>query len=109
MSIGKRLTKKEQGKIEALMSENFTVREIAAKIKRSATVVHNYLKLKKEYGLKGNRGRKKVISKLLKKKIINFACKKLMSSAKIKSKLQLDISVRTIQRTLSSSPSVVYS
>jgi IS30 family transposase len=59
MSIGKRLTKKEQGKIEALRNENFTVREIVAKIKRSATAVHNYLKLKKKYKLKAIEGEKK--------------------------------------------------
>ena len=56
MSIGKRLTQKEQGKIDTLKSEGYSNREVAKKIKRSLNVVNNYLKLGDKYGLKGRRG-----------------------------------------------------
>ncbi len=107
MSIGKRLTEKEQGKIEALRAEDLSNREIAKKIKRSPKVVNNYLKLKDKYGLKGNRGRKSKVMSVL-KKIIHHACKNLSSMVQTKSDLQLDICARTVQRVMRSSPTVIY-
>jgi transposase len=53
MSIGKRLQEREQGKIDALKAEGYSNREIAKKIKRSANVVNNYLKLGKKMASKG--------------------------------------------------------
>ena len=53
MSIGKRLTEKEQGKIEALRKEGHSYRDIVEKINRSSTVVHNFIKLGTKYGLIG--------------------------------------------------------
>ena len=41
MSSGRRLSQKEQDKIDALRAEGYTYRAIAIKIKRSATVVFN--------------------------------------------------------------------
>ena len=74
MSIGKRLTEREQGKIDALKAENFSNREVEKKIKRSPKVVNNSLKLGKKYGLKGRRGTKSSVRPLLKKKIIHLGC-----------------------------------
>ena len=59
MSKAKRLTDYEKGKIEGLKFNNLSIREIAKIIKRSKTVVHNYLKLKGNYGKNGRQGRKK--------------------------------------------------
>ena len=108
MSVGTRLTQKEQGKIEALRNEGYSYREIAKKIKRSASVVHNYLKLGNKYGLKREKGRKSSVSAVLKKKIISLASSKLLSSKAIKAELQLEQSTRTIRRVLNQSPSLVY-
>lgn len=47
----KRIKQKEQGKIDALRGENFSIRGTASKIKRSIIVLHNYFKLKKKYVL----------------------------------------------------------
>jgi transposase len=108
MSRAKRLTAKEQGKIEALKKEGYSNRSIAKKIKRSPTVVDNYSRLKDNYGLKKKTGRKNTISQVVKKRIIHLASTKLMSSNQIKSELQLPQSARTIRRTLMNTPSLVY-
>jgi transposase len=108
MSIGKRLTEREQGKIDALKAEGFSNREVAKKIKRSPKVVNNYLKLGEKYGLKGRRDRKSSVRPLLKKRIIHLACQESMSSAQIKGELQLLQSPRTVRRVLSSTPTVMY-
>lgn len=108
MSSGRRLSEKEKGKIEALRAEGLTYREIAKKIKRSTTVVHNCIKLGKNYGLKRIRGHKSKVTPLTKKRIINLATKNFLSSAKIKSELQLEYSSRTVRRVLNSCPSLVY-
>jgi len=109
MSIGKRLTEREKGKIDILKAENYSNRAIALKIKRSPKVVNNYVNLKDKYGLKGKRGRKSKMTSVLKKRIIRLACDNMLSSSQIKQELLLDQSTRTIQRLLSSSPSIVYS
>lgn len=108
MSRGKRLTEKEKGKIDALLSEKHSHREIAKKIKRSHKVVNNYVKLGEKYGLKGRQGRKPTIGNLEKKRIINFATTKFKSARQIKAELSLRQSKRTIQRVLSKSPSLIY-
>lgn len=108
MSLGLRLTEKEQGKIDALKKEGYSNRDIAKKIKRSHSLVDNYIKLGDKYGLKKKRGRKSMVGAVLKKKIIHFASKKLLSSTKIKGELLLKQSARTIRRILSHSSSLVY-
>jgi transposase len=108
MSIGKRLTEKEQGKIDALKREGYSNREVAKKIKRSPKVVNNYLRLGDKYGLKGRRGRKSSARPILKKRIIHLACQESMSSAQIKDELQLSQTSRTVRNILSSSPTVIF-
>ena len=103
-----RLTEKEKGKIDLLSSDKLSTREIGKKIKRSHTVVANYLKLKDNYGLKGNRGRVSKLTRLTKKKIIHLASKESMSASKIKHELQLPESTRTIQRVLKQCPTLIY-
>ena len=108
MSKGYRLTEKEKGKIDLLSSDKLSTREIGKKIKRSHTVVANYLKLKDNYGLKGNQGRVSKLTQLMKKKIIHLASKESMSASKIKHELQLPESTRTIQRVLKQCPTLIY-
>ena len=108
MSKGIRLTEKEKGKIEALRAEGYTYREVAKKIKRSVDVVHNYVKLGEKYGLRGKRGRKSEVGRVLKKKIISLASTKMLSSKDIKDELLVTESTRTIRRILSSCPTLVY-
>ena len=108
MSRRPRLTEKEKGKIDLLTSEKRSTREIGKKIKRSHTVVANYLKLKDNYGLKGNCGRVSKLTPLTKKRIIHLASKELMSANMIKHELQLPESKRTITRVLSICPTLIY-
>lgn len=100
MSKGKRLTEYERGKIDALHSRKESERKIAFAIKRSKTVVHNYLKLQEKYGLKGRRGRKQKLSERDKRNILRSASNTNKSASQIKSELSLKVSVRTIQRVL---------
>jgi transposase len=104
MSKSKRLTVYEKGQIDALRSQNLTERQIAQQIVRSKTVVHNYIRLRKNYGLKGKRGRNKKLSKTQIRAIIRAAKGKIVSAAKIKDEFGFNVSVRTIQRVLSTSP-----
>ena len=108
MSTGVRLTKKEQGKIDALRKEGYSYRDIGKKIKRSHNVVANYLKQGQKYGLIGKRGRKTKLKPVTIKKIIHEASVNLRSSSQIKAELQLGESARTIRRVLSRCPSLVY-
>jgi len=108
MSRKPRLNEKERGKIDLLYSEKLSTREIAKKIKRSHTVVANYIKLKDNYGLKGNRGRVSKITRLTRKRIIHLASDELMSASKIKQDLQLQQTTRTIQRVLKRCPALIY-
>lgn len=108
MPRGNHLTEKEQGKIDALLSENFSKRQIAKKIKRSDNVVRNYIKLGANYGSKVRPGRKSTTIGVTKKRIISLATTELMSARQIKAELGLRQSRRTIQRVLGSCPSLTY-
>lgn len=108
MSRGKQLTAKERGKIDAFKQEGYSNRQVAKKIKRSHSVVDNYLKLGDKYGIKKKTGRKSTITPLTKKRIFQLASEKLMSSGKIKAELQLKQTTRTVQRVLSTSPNHIY-
>ena len=108
MSRGNRLSEKEKGKIDILVSEKLSNRVIAKKIKRSRSVVNSYVKLKDNYGLKGLRGRKTKIAGVLKKRIIHLASNESISACKIKQELALPQSTRTIQRVLNRCPTLLY-
>jgi len=51
MSKGKRLTEYERGKIDGFRSNGAKLKEIAQRLNRSTTVIHNYLKSGRNYGL----------------------------------------------------------
>jgi hypothetical protein len=106
MSKGKRLSEYERGKIDAYRERRMTEEEIAAKIKRSQTVVNNYLRLGKYYGLKGKRGRKSTLTNATKRQINRLASNNSISAAEIKGQLNLPQHKRTIQRHLASNPTL---
>jgi IS30 family transposase len=108
MSRGRKLSEKEKGKIDLLKSGKLSNRAIAKKMKRSPTVVDNYVKLKDKYGLKRLHGRKSNIAGVLKKRLIHLASHEMMSASKIKHELALPQSTRTIQRVLKNCPTLVY-
>jgi transposase len=80
MSKGKRLTEYERGQIDAFRSNGAKLKEIAQRLKRSTTVIHNYLKSGQNYGLKGKRGRKKKLNDRVKRNIIRLASNKTISA-----------------------------
>ena len=107
MSIGKRLTTYERGQIDADRSQNYSNAKIEVLINRSTTVVRNYLTLKDNYGLKGNRGRKKALDKRMRSAIVRAAREKIMSARQINEEFQLTTSIRTTQRVLAACPTLV--
>lgn len=107
MSLGKRLSEREKGKIDALLASKKSDREIAKIIKRSKTVVGNYRRLGSRYGLKGKRGRKKLYTPRQMRSIVRIASNKSISAGQIKDQIKLPGSVRTLQRHLSGSRTLV--
>ena len=107
MSKGKRLTFYERGQIDAFKLQNLSFAQISRLIKRSKNVVHNYLRLKENYGLKGKRGRKKSFSKRTVNAIYRYAKGKIISAKTITKDLQLTTSVRTTQRILANCPTLL--
>ena len=59
MGRGKTLSEYEKGKIDAYSEEGRSCRAVAKLLKRSKSVVNNYMRLQKNYGIKKSPGRKK--------------------------------------------------
>jgi transposase len=107
MSKSRRLTHYERGQIDALRSQKLSYREISKRLNRSLCVIHNYLKLKSEYGRVGGRGRKKKLDSRTVKRIHRAARERIISAKEIKNELSLNVSTRTVQRVLSQSKTLV--
>lgn len=96
----------EKGQIKALRDEAKSVREIAARINRSKTAVHNYLKNSKKSIRKRRKGKKKIITKSILDKIHSEIRKKPTSISQIKKDLELVASKTTIWRSINNISSV---
>ena len=108
MSLGKRLIEREKGKIEALVAAKKSYRKIAKIIKRYKTVVGNYRMLGSSYGLKGERGRKKLYTARQLRSIVRVSgFNKSISVAQIKDHIKLPRVVKTLQCHLSGSEILV--
>jgi predicted transcriptional regulator len=106
MGRAKHISDYERGKIDALRNEGLDERTIAENIKRSKTLVHNYLSSKGKQRVKETRGRKKVIDQRARRAISRLASNSTMTAGKIKDELSLVASVRTIRRELRSIPTL---
>ena len=109
MARGSTLTEKECGQILAYNGVGWSQREIASKIKRSQTVVHNFLTDPTTYAAKKRRGMKRQVSKRNERRLIRTASNKIISASKLRQSLSLNISVRRVQQLLHSSPYLKYS
>lgn len=106
MPRGTKLTESEKGEITAYCNCGMSLRQIASKINRSLTLVHNYIKLGNKYGSNARPGPVPKITQRDKRNIISCATTKKMSASNIKAHLQLSITTRRIQQILSGSKAV---
>ena len=100
MPRGKKLTEGEKNKIDVIKEKNMSIRKIALELKRSRTVVQNYIKLGDKYRSRDNHGRKKKTDERTKRRIIRAVNCGVGSIKKIKDSLQLSESQTTIRNIL---------
>ncbi|KAI5148068.1 hypothetical protein ENBRE01_0082 [Enteropsectra breve] len=100
MGKGKELNAFEKSEIQALFAEKKTISYIAAKIRRSRTVVANYLKKSDDYGLTPRSGCPPVISARQIAAILKAVKNKSITASKIKEMFGLRVSNNTILRIL---------
>ena len=94
------LTDVEEGKIDALLQHNLNVPAIAKTIRRSETAVRNYLKRKKTGKIRGKGGRPGKLSPRQKWSLVKIARKPGMTARKVRAEAGVEVSIRTVQRTL---------
>lgn len=100
MGKEKKLSEKEKGKIDVLISLKWSLRKIAAEIGRSKTAVHQYICPKESPDPKVVMGRPKLLGERTTKKILQLVRNKSTSCKKVKHHLGLDASKETIYRAI---------
>lgn len=90
----------EKGKIEAFHQDGKSLRQIAERIQRSKTAVHNFLKASKSRITKKKKKSKKIISRELKSKILQKIRQGPTTISTIKRELDIPASKTTIWRTI---------
>ena len=110
MGLKNQLTIIEQNTIDVLHQENFSSREIAARLAngRSHTTVNYYLNHPK-INRKTRLGQKRKLSASDDRLIGRLASNEMISSRKIRSELNLNVSPVTIRRSLKIGGHMVYS
>lgn len=108
MSRGKPLNDIEKGRILAYKEIGMSNRRIAEKLGRSSGLIDNFVKNPKNYGKKKSSGRPKIIAEREKRLILKTASNSVQSSREIMKELNVQASLRTVQRVLSSSDHLKY-
>lgn len=108
MARGKKLNLKEMGKIDILKSQKMSNRQIAIKLKRTHSLINNYINLGKNYGKKKIPGRKPILTNRDKSRIIRKASNNTMSAAEIKGELSLTVCTRRVQQILHEDKNLVF-
>ena len=106
MPRGKQLTPEEKAVITAYKEIGWSNRAISKKIKRSPSVIDNFINLGQFYGKQKRSGRKSSIIKRQKGQIIQVAKEKNLTSTQIKAELEVSVSNRRIRQILNSSEKV---
>lgn len=108
MPKGTQLSYEEQVKIRSFREINLSNREIARRLRRSKTVVDNFLNLGPFYGKQKRKGRTPKVTQRQRRQIIRSALIKNNTATQIKSELGLPIEKRRIQQILSNNENVVW-
>jgi transposase len=103
MALGARLTVSEQKDILRLSKKKMSHRDIAKKIRRSKTVVTNFLRDPDNYGTKKPTGRKPKLDNRSKRLVIRTASNKAITCSKIIKDLSLNVSRWTVNRVIKKS------
>lgn len=108
MPRGKQLDLKERSDIINYRCMGMTTRQIACRLKRSKTVVINFLNNIENYGKKKRTGRTPTLSERDIRNIKRLAANSSISPSEIIRLLDLNITVRRIQQILHSDPHLKY-
>jgi len=108
MGIGLPLTDEEKGKIQVYSEKGDSVNAISKQLGRSRGVITSYLRNPETYGTKKPTGRPSKLSNRDIRAIRKLAGTKSMTAHDILLHLKLNVDVRTVQRTLKSSPVLVW-
>lgn len=98
----------EQGQVTAFHTQGWSVRKIASEIKRSKTVVHNFIKLGQNYNKNKRNGRPSTLTPQDKRSIRRLAVDAKLSSKEIKVKGNFEVSSRRIRQVLQEEHTVLY-
>ena len=102
MGSGKDLTSEEKAAIVVLQGENLSERDIAQRIKRSKTAIHNFL-TKRALNVTNKRpGRKSSMSKTLCRALVRRARKGFETARTLGETFSLPVGVRRVQQILNS-------
>lgn len=102
------LTDEERTTARTLSGAGFSVRSIANVLKRSVGAVHSAVKQPANFQRPKPRGRAKKVSERDARHIVRVVSRGNVSARQAKNKLQLDCSVRTVQRILQNAESLQY-
>lgn len=108
MPLGKVLTAEEKAKVAAYYDCGLSIREIAVKINRSKTVVHNCISLKENYGNAPRTGRPKALNQRDVRKVLRLASTGNYSAGQIRQESGVNVTARTVINYLHNSEKFVY-
>lgn len=108
MPRGFSLSDFEKGQIDVYRKQKLSNRQIAAKIKRSPTLIDNYLKDPSSYNKIKRSGRKPILKPRDKRSILRKASNSSLSCKKIIHDLSLKVSRWTINRVINNSGNLKY-
>lgn len=100
MVRGKELSDNEKAHILGLRKASWTVRAIANDVKRSVGVIHKVLSSSAPFKKAKRSGRPRKVTERTSRSIVRSVSTQNLSASKVKAKLSLECSVRTIQRVL---------
>ena len=108
MPHGKTLSENEKKLIVKLRKNNQSYRQIGRKLKRSHTVIGNFLRNPSNYAQKKRPGRKTIVSERDKRKIFRLSSNQSISAAKIVDQLSRKMSRTTINRVRRDASHLIY-
>ena len=94
---GRTLTEEEKTKISVYCEENHSVSFIANKIKRSRTVVSNFIKNHEMYAKTKRPGRPPKLTTTARRRLLREASKGKSCSKELQQKLSLDVTPRQVR------------
>lgn len=108
MPRGKTLSVEEKAKIRAYKDVGLSNRAIAKKLKRSSTVIDNFVKLGEQYGKNRRYGQAKKLSAADKRLILRTARTQNTVSTRIAADLNLPVTPRRVRQLLAADKNLVY-